>query len=117
MSNKPRGFIDFDLQMARKDTLIQNCHHKRFDPFELFPKNYSNSRVVQNVIFDKQLPRDDKGLYNKNMIDSNIVVTNSPEKPRGILQFGKMYEKRQGIIKEPLISNANKKQKNKLLIK
>jgi hypothetical protein len=65
----------------------------RFDPYNIFPKNYSNTKHCPSVEFYKFVPRDDK-MYKNNMsdpiFDRDKHLNVYKPKPKGILQFSKM---------------------------
>lgn len=69
LHSKPRGFIDFDLQLARPELNRSNAHEKRFDNMTLFPRAHSNTKECPKVEFAKYLPRTDV-QYRLNMSDS-----------------------------------------------
>ena len=46
VEKKLTGFIDFDLQTNRPQMKGSNAHDKRFETFDHFPKNCSNTRNI-----------------------------------------------------------------------
>lgn len=66
VDKKLKGFIDFDLQLNRPEIPPINAHDQRFEPFNHFPANYSNTHIPRQVNFD-QYPGRDGALYKVNM--------------------------------------------------
>ena len=98
VDKKLKGFIDFDLQLTRPEIAPINAHDQRFEPYNMFPANYSNTKIPRQVNFDNY-PGRDGALYKVNMseplFDREKHLNLIKPKAKGILQFGKMQGKKQ----------------------
>jgi hypothetical protein len=98
VDKKTKGFVDFDLQLNRPPIQPINAHDQRFEPYNMFPVNFSRTKVPRLISFKNQNGRDAKH-YTMNMSDSlfdrekhlNLVKP----KAKGILQFGRMHSKKE----------------------
>ena len=84
------GFICFDLQTKRPEFPESKAHEQRFDNLDHFPKALSSTKQVQQVYFNKQLPRNN-ALYSARMSDGLTTTKHLnliKPKAQGILHFG-----------------------------
>ncbi|CDW80070.1 UNKNOWN [Stylonychia lemnae] len=94
MNRRPKGFVDFDLQLARPDVQKTNAHDNRFEPFEYFPPTSSKTRHSPKIIFDQMVSRNEKSQQNQmsdGLFDPQRHMNLYKPKPRGILHFGRMH--------------------------
>ena len=54
---------------SRPDNTGSAAHEMRFDPYEIFPPSYSNTKRCPAVLFSKFTPRDGK-MYKMNISDN-----------------------------------------------
>jgi hypothetical protein len=65
-----KGFVSFDSMSPRKPLQTLNCNESRFLSKELFPSQSSSVRHNPRVIFNKQMPRDNRFMSVVTMSDS-----------------------------------------------
>lgn len=111
IQKRTQGFVDFDLQVKRPEITGHQCHDRRFETFNIFPKNYTNTHNVQQVNFNKQLDRVELKKFKISMRDGCFNMENHlnlyKPKEKGILQFSKTNEQRFQYIKKRTSESAN----------
>ena len=65
VDKKLKGFIDFDLQINRPDIPKANAHDQRFEPYNMFPPNFSKTQQSRIINFDNYQSRDSMVYYAK----------------------------------------------------
>ena len=94
---KTKGFVNFDMQLFRPDIKKANCHEKRLEAYNYFPRNLSSNKPVPMVDFKKTLSRDDimyRGIYCSDTLFDMKQLNTVRRGQQGILQFAKIGEKR-----------------------
>ena len=110
---RTKGYIDFDLQIDRPELKKANAHDLRFENFDVFPKNYSNTRNPQAHNFSHYLPRNDNAyMFNMSdaLFDRDKHLNLYKPKPKGILQFSKALSKNNEWQIPAVITKKEKKQ-------
>lgn len=51
VDKKTKGFVDFDLQLNRPPIQPINAHDQRFEPYNMFPSNFSSTKVPRLISF------------------------------------------------------------------
>lgn len=98
VDKKLKGFVDFDLQLTRPSIPQANAHDQRFEPYNMFPHNFSSTKEPRQVNFDHYQSRENSTIYQVNMseplFDREKHLNLIKPKPKGILQFSKIQSKK-----------------------
>lgn len=86
-----KGFVSFDSMTPRKPINISNAHESRFLSLNPFPSPLSSVKHTPMLYFDKQLPRDNKVLYEGIYMSDSLYKCEERDhirpKLKGIFQF------------------------------